>query len=171
MPVYAFLAYENLRCPHCETRLPEGDASARRHVTFQWGYCASRYPADAIYRVGDRVRWRESTDGVVPAWMMFDGGRTINCGDPAITSLIATDIGSDSSNFPFDCLACAHRLGGAALRIEDNVIVSAWAHRIGEIIPGHPVDRWDADWHLGQPDGTFVPVTETEEIAWRFADP
>jgi len=182
MPLYAFVRYDQIPCPHCGAILPNASQGHPLYITFQWGYCPSRWPSEVIYRVGDSVYWRTCRDGVVRGWTTFDGGKAFNVGDPAINALIVTDVGSDVAHFPTSCPACGKPIGGAALHIERNRIISAWAFAPGRLIegapPGSPGVRdygelvefspeeaenwWGADYYVPGDDGKWTAMRDWE---------
>jgi hypothetical protein len=162
LPVHAFLEYHDIPCPNCGVPLKCVYEPEPCYITFDWGYCATRYVADAVYQVGDPIYWRPSRDGVVRAWASFGSGCSFNHGDPALSSVIVTDFGTDTAQFPLKCQVCGECIGGAALHIRDNVIVSAWAFLPGQLKPGVP-----AVYHAPDGGGGMVEVPAAEAEPWQ----
>jgi len=182
MPSYAYLEYDIIPCPNCCAPLWCGYEPEPCYITFQWGYCPARFPGERIYRVGDDLCWRPCHDGLIRAWTGFDGGNRFNVGDPAIASVIVTDVGTDVAHFPQKCQRCGSVIGGAALHIKQNAIVSAWAFLPGQIrsglaavyytvaddgrlvqIPVAEAEPWQVvNYYVEQADGSWAPMPEWE---------
>ena len=183
LPVYAFLEYQNINCPSCNSPLTCGYEPGPCYITFQWGYCAARTAGGSAYHVGEEIQWRQCRDGIIRAWTCFDGGYRFNVGDPAIVSVIVTDVGTDTAHFPQLCRFCGNPIGGAALHIKHNKITSAWAFLPGQLRSGLPAVYYDTNrggdgiveiapmeaepWqvvncYVEQDDGTWKPMPEWE---------
>lgn len=181
MPVYAFLKHRDLPCPLCAAPLWCEYERKPCYITFQWGYCETRYGYESAYQVGETIYWRPCRDGVVRGWTSFRG-ESFNVGDPLLPSIIVTDVGTDAAHFPQACQACGGRLGGAALHIRGNTIAAAWAFTPellrsnipavyltvtpgGEIhlLPEAEAEPWQLVHHyVEQQDGTWLPMPEWE---------
>ena len=156
MPDYAYLETE-LPCPHCGRRV--GDL-----LWFQWGYCAGYAPRPAsTYAPGDRLRWRRTDDGGVPAWTSFvAGGRGAgsNLGDPAVRDLVVRDTAQYWLREP--CPHCGGALDGGAVEIRGGAVVRGWLPRPGELP--------EAEVLVPAGDGTLRPLAGAENPPLRLLE-
>lgn len=140
MTHYAYLNVD-LKCPNCNNLFAD-------MLWFQWGYCPGYAPRDEfIYHIGDSIYWKKCKDDTVPSWTYFEGGGA-NIGEYSIKNLIVKD--SAQYFLKQSCTNCGLSLGGAALRISDNVIVNAWLFGEGEL-------EEEADIFISTDDNSVEP--------------
>lgn len=116
MSSYAHVRAQNTRCPRCA-----GDIAFNYDlVAFQWGYCPSRVPWNALfYSFGEPILWRLDDDERARAWVYFDGAlQGGNLGDPTFPDVLvrALDLGGGDVK----CARCG--VVDLALRVERGVL-------------------------------------------------
>ncbi len=110
MPSYSHVV-ARVPCTRCNAEITSRTDDL---VAFQWGYCPSRQPWDALfYRLGDAIRWRLDDAGRIRPWTYFEGAlQGGNLGDPSVGDLVvrALDLGGND-------LVCKGCGASVALRI------------------------------------------------------